>query len=438
MRFYLVLLFFLTFSISFSQNFNSDKLNDYLTDIEKKNVFYGSLAVRSNDSIVYKRSIGYTDIDMGLLANDFSKYRIGSISKTFTAVLVFKALEENNIKLTETIESYFPKIKNAKNITIDNLLYHRSGIYDFTNDPEFEKWKILPKTEDEILSLIIEGGSLFEPDTRAEYSNSNFYILSLILQKKYDSTYAELIDKYIIKPLGLKNTKFGGRIDSENNESHSYVYGSHWEKSPETHMSIPLGAGSIITTPSDLCVFANALFNGKIIDFTSLSIMKNFKDNFGAGIFPMELKGKYILGHTGGIDGSSAFLGYLPEIGYSLAITSNASRMNNFDIANNVISSIFNISLKNESITSFNLSKNDLSVYEGIYASDQVPLEVSFFVKEDKLWSKATGQNEFPLDFIGDDVFQFEQANIKITFDKTNKQMSLNQGGLKYVFKKKN
>jgi len=186
-----------------------------------------------------------------------TKYKIGSISKTFTTVLVFKAIDENKLKLTDNIDRYFPSIENAKKITIDNLLCHRSGIHNFTDLEDYLKWNTQKKSEKELLEIIAKGGSDFEPDTKAEYSNSNFVLLSFILQKIYKKDYAQLLNEMIIKPLHFKNTYFGKPINIKDNECFSYSFNGNWTKETETDMSIPLGAGAIVSTPSDLTKFAD-------------------------------------------------------------------------------------------------------------------------------------------------------------------------------------
>ena len=162
-----------------TQNFDKTKLDNYFNTLEANNKFMGSVAVSKNGAIIYTKSVGFSDIENNVKANENSKYRIGSISKTFTAVLVLKAVEEKKLDLNQTIEKYFPTIKNAEKITIKHLLSHRSGIHNFTNDKDYLTWNTQPKTEKEMVEIITKAGSDFEPDSKAEYSNSNFVLLSL-------------------------------------------------------------------------------------------------------------------------------------------------------------------------------------------------------------------------------------------------------------------
>src|SRR5690554_5933894 len=112
--------------VSVAQSIDRAKLDNYFNALEENNKFMGSVAVSQNGDIIYTNSVGYADFENKVKANEETKYRIGSISKTFTAVLVLKAVEENKLELDQTIEKFFPTIKNAKKITIENLLRHRS------------------------------------------------------------------------------------------------------------------------------------------------------------------------------------------------------------------------------------------------------------------------------------------------------------------------
>src|SRR5690606_17415340 len=172
---------FFVLHTGFAQTFDKEKLDSYFDALEANDKFMGSAAIAKNGEIIYTKAIGYSDVESKTKPDANTKYRIGSISKTFTAVLVLKAAEEKKLNLNHTIHKYFPNIANSKKITISNLLNHRSGIHNFTNDDIYLEYNTQPKTEAEMVAIIAEGGSDFEPGTKAEYSNSNYVLLSFIL-----------------------------------------------------------------------------------------------------------------------------------------------------------------------------------------------------------------------------------------------------------------
>ena len=281
--------------IGFAQtNFDTVKLNEYFNTIEENNKFMGSVAISKNGEVIYSKAIGFADIEKRLKASEKTKYRIGSITKTFTTVLVLKANEEEKLDLNQTIDKWFPGIKNSNRITVKALLNHRSGIHNFTNDSDYLTWNTQPKTEKEMVEIIEKGGSDFQPDSKAEYSNSNFVLLTYILEKVFNESYSDLLQEHIVKPIGLTNTYVFGEIITSDNECKSYKFVGSWKEEPETDFTVPLGAGAITSTPIDLTKFADALFGGKLLTNESLGIMKTIKDGYGIGLFqiPFYKKGE--------------------------------------------------------------------------------------------------------------------------------------------------
>lgn len=321
--FFVTLAIGLLSQIGFTQDFDRAKLDNYFDALETNNKFMGSVAVSKNGKIIYTKSVGFSDFENNLKATEKSKYRIGSISKTFTAVLVFKAVEERKIALNQAIDKYFPTIKNASKISISHLLYHRSGIHNFTNDKDYFTWNTKAKTEKEMVEIIAKAGSDFEPDSKAQYSNSNYVLLTYILERSFKKSYADLLTEHITRPLGLKNTYLGGMINQKNNECNSYRFIENWELEPETDISVPLGAGGIVSTPSDLVKFSDALFSGKLIKKESLEQMKTIKENYGIGLFQIPFNNSIGFGHTGGIDGFTSIFSNFADANISYALTSN-------------------------------------------------------------------------------------------------------------------
>ena len=190
--------------LGFAQNFDRAKLDKYFDELEKNDKFMGSVAVSKDGAVLYSKTVGFVDFENKIKANENSKYRIGSISKSFTAVLVLKAVEKNKLELNQTIDKWFPAIKNSKKITVKHLLSHRSGIHSFTEDEDYMTWNTEPKTREEMVKIIAGGGSDFNPNSKASYSNSNYLLLSYILEETFSKSYSEILQEFIVEPLGLK------------------------------------------------------------------------------------------------------------------------------------------------------------------------------------------------------------------------------------------
>jgi D-alanyl-D-alanine carboxypeptidase len=422
--------------ISSGQTFNSDKLDSLLSLLAEKNKAMGSLAISENGNIIYARAIGYRLLNpqQKLPSDTKTKYRIGSISKMFTATLVFQLIEEDKLSLSTTLDQFFPSIPNAKSVTIGNMLNHRSGIHSFTNDSDYLKWMTEPRTHDEMIHIISGSKPEFEPDSKAEYSNSNFVLLGYIVEKACNKPYPELLAERICSKIGLNDTYYGGKADAGKNESYSFSYVQGWEQQPETDMSIPHGAGSVISTPSDLVKFIEALFAGRLISQASLDKMKTITDGYGMGIFQFPFEDKKVYGHSGGIDGFSALLCYLPDENLSVAYCSNGAEYSINDIMIGALSIYFKLPYSLPVFTTYSVNQEDLDQYLGVYSSAQIPLKVTFTRNNGQLFAQATGQPSFPLEPTKKDVFKFEKAGVVITFSPEKHEFLLEQGGGKFTF----
>ncbi len=428
--------FILLSTISFGQQLNIQKLDSLFTILEKNNKFMGTVSISENGKTLYSKAVGYADVENKIKSNTLTKYRIGSISKTFTATLILKAIDEGKLKLSTPLETYFSEVNNSENITIENLLNHRSGIYNFTNDPKFGFYNHLPKSRKELLKIITEKDAVFEANTKTSYSNSNYVLLTFILEDIYNTSYDKLLKENITDPIGLKNTHVGGKINPTSNECNSYSFGKKWHLSKETHMSIPQGAGFIISTPEDLNTFFSALFHHKIISPRSLSKMTTITDGLGLGIFKSPYNSKEGYGHNGRIDNFTSLAQYFLEDKLAISITSNGG---NYPL-NLVLDALFNSYYNKEfvipSFKTIQLSSGDLDKYLGVYKSTQLPLNITISKNGTELIGQATGQSSFPLTATDTHIFEYSNSGIHLEFTPDKNQMILKQGGATYVYTK--
>ncbi|TKC10850.1 beta-lactamase family protein [Pedobacter polaris] len=435
-KFLTVILFALLYTTISAQNINVTKLDSLFTSLADNNKYMGSISVSQNGKSIYSKAIGKADIETNKNATPESKYRIGSISKTFTATLVFKAIDEKKLSLEQTIAQYFPNVKNADRITIGNLLNHRSGIFNFTNNPDYLKWNTVQKTREELVGIISSNPSNFEPNSKAEYSNSNYVLLSIILEKIYKKPYQDILTEKIIKPLKLNNTYYGDKIKLDNNEVNSYAFTGIWIKQPETAMSIPLGAGAIVSNPADLSIFIAALLEGKLVSAESLTTMKTIKENYGMGLTSIPFYDKVGFGHGGAIDGFTSLLYYFPSDKLAVAITSNGNNYGNNQVLIALLSSYYGKPFDIPSFKELTLKSEELDQYLGNYGAANFPMKITISKKENVLIAQATGQGPLELKATAKNIFEFPAAGIVLEFNPITKQMILKQGGGKYIFTK--
>ena len=284
-----------------AQNDGYKKLDNYFKILVENNKFMGHVYVSRGGKELYSFYGGYVDIDKRNLIDASTRYRVGSISKTYTATLILLAVEQGKLQLTQTLDKFFPEIPNASKITIADLLLHRSGIFNFTSNKDFLTWHTRPHSRSEMVDIIAKGGSSFEPGAQMGYSNSGYVLLSYILEMVYGATFDKILKQNIAKPLRLQNTGVGQCINSLEGDCNSYKYFDKWRIEPETNASVTLGAGGVYSTAQELNEFICALFSGKILSKESLQTMTTLKDNFGMGIFGVPFGNKIGLGHSGEI-----------------------------------------------------------------------------------------------------------------------------------------
>ncbi len=425
-------------SLLLAQEFNNQKLDSLLDRIVKADKAMFSIAIHENGNPIYTRAIGYADVESEMKANPKTMYRIGSISKSFTATLILKLVEEGKLSLDTKLSKFYPELPNAEKITIKNLLNHHSGLFNFTNSDDYTSWMQEAKTKEELLRIIKLNGTVFEPNEKSEYSNTNYVILTWIVENASGKSFSELLQQYIIQPFHLNRTKYQGEINVKNNEAYSYQRGNNWIKDTETDMSVPLGAGAIVSTPTDLNKFYVALFEGKILNAESLEKMKTLEDNYGLGLFKFPYYEKYSFGHSGGIDGFSSLAGYFPEEHLAVSITSNGSSIS----LNDVMLGTLNIYFDKEYELpvykkAIQVDVTTLRQYEGTYDSDTFPLDIKVFIEGDALKAQGTGQSAIPLTAVGNNTFEFTPAKLQIEFIPASNEMQLTQAGNSFRLKKR-
>tara|TARA_B100001996_G_scaffold373816_1_gene351705 strand:+ start:1154 stop:2476 length:1323 start_codon:yes stop_codon:yes gene_type:complete len=420
----------------FSQQYDFEKLDRYFDSLKENNRFMGTISLSKGNKLIYTRSIGFLDFENNILLDSNSKFRIGSISKTFTSVLILKSEEDGKLNLDDTIENFFPDLPNSEKITIENLLSHRSGIFNFTDSPEYIKYSIHPKSREELIKIISNFDSVFKPGRRSEYSNSNYILLTIILEKLYSKNYSDILSEKITKPYELNNTYYGDKVDIKNNEAKSYMYAGKWIPQDETDPSVPLGAGGIVSNPSDLSKFSYLLFSGKILKNQSLEKMKKINGQYGLGIFTIPFYQRTAFGHTGGIDGFSSIFAHFTDDEVSYALNSNGTNFNNNDITIAVLSAVFDKPYEIPTFSSYDYLPKDLKELLGSYSSEEIPLIIEVTMEGSILIIQVTGQPRISLEAVEKNNFKSDIVGVEIEFKPEKNSFILRQNGAKIKFVK--
>lgn len=431
----ILLIAFISFTITSIAQERFQRIDSLLTYLNANNKFMGSLSLREGNEIVFSKAYGFADVENKIEADQYTKYKIGSITKTFTAAIIMQLIEEKKLRLESKLTKFFPKVQNADKISISDLLHHRSGILDFINQDTLsvEDFKS-NDLKNIIYNKINNYESIFEPNSQFLYSNSNYYLLGGIIEKLTNESYAVNIQKRIVDKIGLKNTYYSSeKADTSKKESYSYLFnGTEWEKVDEWGNDVAFAAGGIISTPNDLTKFMYDLFKGKVVKATSLELMKDLKDGYGAALMQFPFGERRFYGHTGGIENFRAVVGYYPNHDLGVSLIVNGDNFNRNDIMIGILSIYYKMPFPFPNFDTIDVKV--LSNYVGDYTSKEIPLKINISIKDGALIAQATGQSSFPLTAKSETDFIFQQAGIEIIFEEN--KFTLKQGGQKFNYTK--
>ncbi len=280
-----------------------------------------------------RKGYGIADMKTGAKVSPDSIFRIGSITKQFTAVCVLQLVQAGKVALDDPITRYVPGFDTqSKTITIENLLSHTSGLFNVTARDDYDDQITKDLTPGEVVALIAGRPLEFEPGTQFKYSNTNYILLGMVIEKASGQTYGEYLIEHIGKPLGLTDTRYSR--DDALTPRHARGYekdkSGKWAPAPPLSMTQPFAAGAIESTVDDLAKWTAALDEGKLIDpalrdrawtpFTPTERPSRY--GFGWNIRPEA--GERWIGHGGAINGFMSSAVWIPEKKVFVAVLHNA------------------------------------------------------------------------------------------------------------------
>jgi CubicO group peptidase (beta-lactamase class C family) len=331
------------------------------------------------------------------------------------------------------LSNFFPKIPKSKDIKILNLLNHSSGLFNITSAPDALEWIFKPSDQKMMLSRIVSYDLNFDPGEQSAYSNTNYILLGYIIENLDKRSYKESLNERISSRIGLKNTYYGGKINTKEHESYSYVYeDGNWIKGPETNMSNPGGAGAIVSTAGDLTSFMSALFNGKLMSSSSFEIMKSTNDNETChGLFYANMDGLDLYASEGGIDGFQSLLVHLPKTQTTIALTANGLDFSKMRIIMSALAASQGKPITLPNFRTIELTEAQAKQYEGEYACDNVPFNLTFKAEGNSLMGAAgesepklltpTKQHQFTFNALGV-ILDFYPENGMLKFTEGNNE----------------
>lgn len=421
------------------------KLDQYLSELSEYDKFMGSVAVIEGDDLIYTQAVGQID-SAETSADPNTMYRIGSMTKVYTATIVMQLIEEGELNLDDKLSEFYPDLPNANQITIEHLLRHRSGLTNMTSLREYLEYYTEETTRDEMLERFARLETRFEPGSQFEYSNTGYVLLGYIIEDITGLSYGEALALYVTEPAALQQTYYGMELKPGAVMASSFTYdGKSWNNTPSTNFSVPHGAGAIVATASDVVRFFESLFEGEIVSESSLEQMMLFQDGYGLGLVRIPFYEKVGVGHNGVIDGFQLTAANFQNEDLTFAILGNGINQPLNEVALGVLSILFerdyeipDFSVEPDLVT---LTEREKEQFTGSYSSEDIPLEIDVFIQGGSLMAQATGQGPFPLTSYEGGIMKFHPASLEMVFgslaDGKYQGFDLNQGGQTYRFTRK-
>ncbi len=316
------------------------KLDGYLTDlISKKRSPAISVAVVENGHVVYAKGFGLANLEQDVEANASTVYRIGSITKQFTATMIMQLVKEGKLSIDDSIEKVLPEMPKAwAKVTVKNLLNHTSGIKSYTElEGLMEKDAMQPTTPLGIIKKVENEPMDFEPGTKWHYNNTGYELLGLTIEKLDKRTFAESLKERILSPLGMAHTYFVSEKSIVRYRAQGYSFGkSGYEHAQYLNMDWPYAAGSMESTVLDLAKWDEALYSDKILPRELLAKMweptvlaDGTIQNYGFGWGTSKLNGQQLVEHGGGIHGFTTHIRRVPSKGMTIIVLTNTNGPSN-------------------------------------------------------------------------------------------------------------
>ncbi|SPE60814.1 Beta-lactamase (modular protein) [Verrucomicrobia bacterium] len=295
-----------------------------------------AVLIAQDGKILFEKGYGLADVAHHVPITPETKFRIGSITKQFTAAAILKLQEQGKLSVKDKLSKYIPDFPRGDEVTLHHLLTHTSGIHSYTSHPGFLEKVTKPTKTEEIIESIKKDPYDFDPGKKWLYDNSGFLLLGYIVEKVSAENYGDFLRENFFQPLGMTNTgvyRNGTHLD---HEALGYEYGDgKFTNGLDWDMSWAGGAGALYSTVEDLYRWNEGMFSGKVISqaslkaaFTPVQTEENksdhLEDGYGYGLSIAMFRGAQEISHGGGLNGFSSFLLRVPREHLTVVVLANA------------------------------------------------------------------------------------------------------------------
>jgi CubicO group peptidase (beta-lactamase class C family) len=288
--------------------------------------FMGPVLVARGDEVIFDEVYGSANLEWNIRNTRDTKFRIGSMTKQFTAAATLLLEERGKLKIDDPIKRWYADAPAAwDGITLRHLLGHTSGIPNYTNTPDFGRLSAWRATPEELVKRVQDMPLEFAPGTAMRYSNTGYVLLGIAIEKAGGAGYAAFLKQNFFDPLGMNDTGYDDNAAVLPKRAAGYSPSPNGEANAmHVDMTTPFSAGALYSTAPDLLRWQRALYGGKVLSAASLEKMTTKGlGEYGMGLFIGEESGRRRFEHGGGIPGFNAKMAYYPDTGVSVIALSN-------------------------------------------------------------------------------------------------------------------
>lgn len=288
--------------------------------------FMGTVLVARDGKVFLSKGYGFANLEWNIPNSPDAKFRLGSITKQFTAASILLLEERGKLNTNDLIKKYMPDAPAAwDKITFFHLLTHTSGIPSFTSFPDYPSFEPFATTPEKLVARFRDKPLEFQPGEKWKYDNSGYVLLGYLIEKISGESYSKFLQENIFNPLGMKDSGYDSNTEIIPRRVSGYATGANGpENAGFINMTIPFAAGSLYSTTEDLLRWEQGLFGGKVLSAASLSKMTTpFKHDYAFGLMILNQKGRKVIAHGGGIEGFNTSLAYFPDEKLTIVVLAN-------------------------------------------------------------------------------------------------------------------
>jgi CubicO group peptidase (beta-lactamase class C family) len=398
--------------------------------------FMGSVLVAQGSQVIFSRGYGSANLEWDIPNSPATKFRLGSLTKQFTAASILLLEERGKLKVEDPVKQYLPDAPAAWDaITIFHVLTHTAGLPNFTAFPDYGATEALPTTSEKLVARFRDKPLDFAPGEKMNYSNSGYVLLGHLIEKITGGSYESFVQDNIFKPLGMKDSGYDSNTAVIAHRAAGYTPGPRGlANAGFVHMSIPHAAGALYSTTEDLLRWEQALFGGKVLQPASLVKMTTpFKNDYAFGLLVRSVKGRKVIEHNGGIEGFNTYLGYYPDTKFTIIVLGNENGQAPGEIGGRLAAvahgETVQLPTERKEIT---LAPATVARYVGTYALAPT-VDLAITLQGDQLMVQLTGQPRFPVFAESETRFFLKVVDAQLEFASDDRgavtAVTLHQGG---------